>query len=62
LLFVESGLYNKHFFSDLKTVQYTGRSDRVLLHQTVEDGMQFAVGIRLCWHVLFATQVPSSLF
>jgi len=31
-----------------------------LLRHTVEDNMQYAVGIRLCWHVLFATQVPIS--
>jgi len=29
------------------TDQCTGRNGRALLHQTVEDEMQFAIGIRL---------------
>jgi len=30
-----------------EAVQYTGRSSRALLHQTVEDEMQFSVSTRL---------------
>jgi hypothetical protein len=47
LLFKELGFNNTRFSVTRDTVQYTGRSSRVLLHQTVEDEMQFAVGITL---------------
>jgi len=29
------------------TAQYTGRSDRALLHHTIENKTQFAIGIGL---------------
>jgi len=41
----ELGFHNKHSPVTWDTVQYTERSGRALLHQTVEDETQFAVGI-----------------
>jgi len=46
LLFIELGFSNKHFNGFRPSTMYR-KEYRSLLHQTVEDKTQFAVGIRL---------------